>query len=210
MKTVFAQRLDEIQSIVNEQCLKTFGFKKFGRTHCKRTSDGLFQVINFQAGQRSMHGKFYVNIGIRVPESNVFAFVLPIEKKYYNETECNIRMRVQAFINRNRAEHFFCLEKMNTQDIAKEIICLIQKYVFPMFEEMDTRDKVLANRGKYSEIELLGHRINLETAMIYGYLGHIEKAIQFFQKHYDDTDNNHPHKKFLTELANKIGIELKT
>jgi hypothetical protein len=62
----------------------------------------------------------------------------------------------------------------NYLPIINEITDKIENYVFPMFFDLETREKVIENRlkywEKYKEFELANSFVyNLETAMIYGY-----------------------------------------
>ena len=190
-KSVYVQRLDEIQALVYTLCLKPQGFKRKGRTFCRTTSDGLCQVIDFQIGQvyRGDNDKFFVSIGVRVPESCELSFDLSGEKDFYHEYECNIRTTLYEFTEPGDYKGFNCkyisLRKDEAPKIVEEIISQINEYIIPMFEDLETRDKVLLNREKYLGVtKLFNGQIKLETAMIYGMRGEWDQANRYFNEHY--------------------------
>ena len=89
--------VDEIESIVFEW-IKQFGFKKYGRTLNRIVDKDIVQVINFQNGcpEKRVYGVLWINLGIRVPEC---AYFPNEQKKYYKEYECNIRCRLDEYID---------------------------------------------------------------------------------------------------------------
>jgi hypothetical protein len=217
-KSIYSQRLDKIQSEINTKILIPNGFRKKGRTHNRITSDSLVQVINFQMGQcyRDENDMFSVNIGIRVPESFERTFSsLGKTKDFYQEYECNIRTsitepwgtpRYKAKNGLTYNAEMFLLDSEDYQPIIDEIVEKFEKYIFPFFDDLDTREKVINNRMKYSNIDMFSHLCFLEEAMIYGYAGNIEKATQLMQKHYDNSNSNKGHKEYIEELCEKLGI----
>ena len=90
------ESIDIIENAVYAE-LKPLGFRKHGRTLHRFVDGDISQVINFQCGQsyREETHLMWVNIGIRVPECFLRSFS-PDEnpKKYYRESECNIRSRL--------------------------------------------------------------------------------------------------------------------
>ena len=76
------QIVDEIEAVVYEH-VKSYGFKKHGRTLHRFVSEDISQVIHFQSGVPShgMSGLLCVNLGIRIPECSERTFQPQTEKK---------------------------------------------------------------------------------------------------------------------------------
>ena len=222
-KSIYVQRLDIIQSEIDKKILKPNGFKKKGRTHNRTTEDHLVQAISFQIGQsyRGDNDFFTVPIGIRVPESFERTFLSDTNTRaFYQEYYCNIRTVLNeplghaAFNHKGTRYNAKCFSLCNDNylPIINEITDKIENYVFPMFFDLETREKVIENRlkywEKYKEFELANSFVySLETAMIYGYFGDVDKAALFIQKAYDST--SHPgSQNYSKELSVKLGIIL--
>jgi len=213
-KSIYVSRLNSIQNQVHISSLKPNGFAKSGRTHCRRTDDGLFQVITFQIGQSYCDDtdKFWVNIGVRVPESFELSLDPTTEKKIYQEYHCNIRTRLFKFTEpdayKGYADKYFSLQEDDTSRIADEIISLINKYVMPFFSDLESREKVLANRRKYMDVtDIFNNNIDLEFAMIYAGKGDMEKANEFINKQIASAVYPE-HCEYVKEIANKIGLTI--
>ncbi|MBO5395976.1 MAG: DUF4304 domain-containing protein [Clostridia bacterium] len=177
------QIVDEIEAAVYE-CVKQYGFRKFGRTLHRFVSGDISQVIHFQSGMPShgMSGLLCVNLGIRIPECSERTFQPQAEKKkYYHEYECTIRSRLG--IVSGKQETWYDLHK-KTDKTIKSIIEEIDQYVLPAYEILNSRDAILAHRKDYPLLDNMDHLISLEECMIYGYLGNIEKAKQLFEEYY--------------------------
>ena len=218
VKSIYVQRLDEIQRQVHKSCLKPNGFVKKGRTHCRKTDDGLYQVVDFQIGQsyRDDTDKFWVNVGVRVPEAFERSLDIVEEKDFYKEYECNIRTTLFKFVGvgnyKGYNNKYYSLENENVSMLADEIISLINQYVFPMFSDLESRDKVLINRKKYLEVtDLFNNTIDLEFAMIYARRGEMEKANEYINNQYQfGVARKHKgHCEFVKEIADKLGLTIK-
>ena len=178
------QIVDEIENAVYIH-IKSYGFKKHGRTLHRFVSEDISQVIHFQSGMptHGMGGLLCVNLGIRIPECSERTFQpKPEKKKYYHEYECTIRSRLG--IVSGKQETWYDLHK-NTGKIIKSIIEELEQYVLPAYEILNSREAILAHRKDYPLLDNLEHRlILLEECMIYGCLGNISKAKQLFKKYY--------------------------
>ena len=175
--------VDEIESAVYAH-IKSYGFKKYGRTLHRFVSEDISQVIHFQSGLQTqgMSGLLCVNLGIRIPECSERTFHPKTEKKkYYHEYECTIRSRLG--IVSGKQETWYDLHK-KTDKIIKSIIDEIDQYVLPAYEVLSSREAILAHRKDYPLLDDMVNLISLEECMIYGYLGNIEKAKQLFEEYY--------------------------
>ena len=177
------QIVDEIEAAVYTH-VKTYGFKKYGRTLHRFVSEDISQVIHFQSGMpvHGMGGLLCVNLGIRIPECSERTFHPKTEKnKYYHEYECTIRSRLGSVSGKN--ETWYDLHK-KTDKIIRSIIDEIDQYVLPAYKVLSSRDAILAHRKEYPLLDNMVHLGSLEECMIYGYLGNIEKAKQLFEDYY--------------------------
>jgi hypothetical protein len=215
IKSIYVQRLDEVQDQVHKFCLKPNGFVKKGRTHCRKTDDGLYQVVNFQIGQAYYNDtdKFWVNIGVRVPEAFERSLDIVTEKDFYKEYECNIRTTLFRFVGvsnyKGYNNKYLSLRNENVSLLAEEIISLINQYVFPMFSDLESRDKVLINREKYLNItNLFNNAIDLETSMIYARKGDLGKANEYINRQYAGSTNK-GNREYVKKIADKLGLTIK-
>ena len=203
------QTVDLVEKQVYE-FLKLSGFKKYGRTLGRFVDTDMFQVVNFQiitpgkinlkTGEikNEKKQKLVINLGIRIPECAERTFSPVKNEKYYHEYDCNIRSELACK---------FPLER-KSEKIAKDIISELEKYVLPVFNVLSTRESVLSGRKKRLEFDQFhANMVLLDEAMIYGRLGHVDKATELFNEHYRLTDHR-GHLEYLETLADKLGIEL--
>lgn len=118
--------LDGIEKEVYEY-VKSYGFKKLGRTLHRFVSEDISQVIHFQLGQayRGETHLLSVNTGIRVPECMTRRFTAEeTTKKYYHDYDCNIRS--QLGIIEGKKVSCYDLHK-STDIITADILRQIQK-----------------------------------------------------------------------------------
>lgn len=182
--------VDEIEYAVYAH-IKSYGFKKYGRTLHRFVSEDISQVIHFQSGLQTqgMSGLLCVNLGIRIPECAERNFRPQGEmKKYYHEYECTIRSRLGSVSGKK--ETWYDLSN-RTDKIIKSIIDEIDKYVLPAFEVLNSRDAILAHRKDYPLLDNMSTMILLEECMIYGHLGDIEKAKELFERYYQTEVNEY-------------------
>ena len=225
-KSIYIQRLDRIQSEIWAKLLKPIGFKKRGRSFNRKTADDLIQVIEFQLGQAYLNDndKFSVYIGIRVPESFEKTFVETEQiKSFYQYQYCNIvtclndrTLGHSAYKASNGTSYnakMFMLDMEDLRPTIEEIEEMFETHVFPFLDDMNTREKVLANRLKYHvkyKMFELSNTIDLDEAMIYGRAGNLEKAKQIIQQRYDNSVTHKPHQEYLISLSKELGIMLET
>ena len=179
--------LDQIEGLVYEY-LKPLGFRKFGRTLHRFVSEDISQVVNFQSGYPAdgMGGSFCVNLGIRIPEC-VERELQPSkpQKKYYREYDCNIRSRLGTHIK--QGDVWYDL-KNKPETIADDIVIKLQRYVIPVFDDLNSREAILRNRRKYKDLDdLFSNSILVDEAFIYGHLGKMDEAKRCFEEHYQQS-----------------------
>jgi len=208
--------LDEVERTIY-LAVKPFGFRRYGRTLHRFVSGDISQVIHFQTGPvyRGETHLLFVNTGIRVPECMSRSFLEEDNpKKYYQEFECNIRSRLGTV--EGKKESCYDLREP-AAEITADILRQIMDTVLPVFEDLHSRDAILARRKEYPRFDRMNdHLILLEEAMIHGRLGHLETAEELFRKHYrlfesGGTTQKNPmairnHLKYLDELAARLGF----
>lgn len=180
-KSSVPQIVDEIENAVYTH-LKSYGFKKYGRTLHRFVSEDISQIIHFQSGMTGMQGLLCVNVGIRIPECSEREFFPQAnKKKYYHEYECTISSRLGTV--RGNPETWYDLNK-RTDKIINNIIKEIDEVVLPAFEALNSREAILAHRADFPCLDSLCASPLLDESMIYGHLGNIEKAKELFESYY--------------------------
>ncbi|MBQ7799740.1 MAG: hypothetical protein IJ370_04535 [Oscillospiraceae bacterium] len=77
---------------------------------------------------------------------------------------------------------FICGKNRRT---STESVDIIEKYVIPVFNTLNSRDAILKHRREYVNFdELNNHLILLEEAMIFGRRGDLAKATHLFNNYY--------------------------
>lgn len=211
--------LDDIESAVYG-VVKSYGFRKYGRTLHRFVSNDISQLIHFQLGQayRGETHLLFVNVGIRIPECVNRKFASEENKKrYYPEYECNMRSRLGTIEGKEES----CYDlRQPVATITEDILRQIQTLVIPTFEILSSRNAILAKRREYPLFDFMnGHLILLEEAMIYGRQGEREKATEKFWDYYhfvekqsagsQNPKGSQNHLRYLDELAAELGMDRK-
>jgi hypothetical protein len=204
--------LDTIQKSVF-RFLKPLGFKKKGRTFNRQTENGVYQVINFQSGQfplvdnyvipglrENYYGKFTINLGVSVYELDEINF--PNKPKiFYQEYECQIRTRLPHLTIEQ--DYWWPISDV-TEEIVKNLIEGLNEKGIPWLDTFETREKICRNWGVVKGSSL---RAKLDVALII-FQTNKEKGTQLIQEYYNKIENHKPHKGYVKELAEKLGIKL--
>lgn len=174
------QTVDEIESAVYAR-IRSFGFKKHGRTLHRFVSGDISQVINFQSGVRGMHGFMCVNVGIRIPECSERTFHPDVEpKKYYHEYECTLRSRLGQV--KGKKEKWYDLTK-SVDKTVNHILSQLEKTVLPAFDIMQSRESILKYRKDHPWLYTFGSEL-LDECMIYGRMHRLDRAKELFEEYY--------------------------
>ena len=158
--------------------LKPLGFRRHGRTLHRFVEGDISQVVNFQT-HKCYPGRFWVNLGIRIPECFEETFSSVSETKaFYYEYECNFRSRLGTVSGRKEAQyHLDKPVEKTVRAIRKEL----EKSVLPVFAVLNSREAYLAHHGEYSCWDA-GTPVN--DCMIYGRMGELSKAQECFDRCY--------------------------
>ncbi len=184
-KSEYSIKVDQIEADTYSK-LKSFGFRKYGRTMHRFVDNDISQVVNFQM---AFGDCVCVNIGIRVPECEEHNYKeYTVDKKYYHEYECTFRSRLGSI--RGKRETWFDLKKPVAR-LSRQIISEIMKYVIPMFEKLNSREKLISGIQlcpKSEQIFRFSSSVgDLNLAMMYGKLGMIDRAKEAFKTQYQKT-----------------------
>ncbi len=159
--------VDEIERTVY-QWARQYGFHKFGRTLNRIVEQDIVQVIHFQNGcpEKGVHGVLWVNLGIRIPECADF----PNDaKKYYQEHECNIRCRLDEYIDKKDSPYDL---RKDPQKIAGDIIQKLQDMILPIFDILSSREAIITELKNYPEFNSFrNHLIDRDINLILKKLG---------------------------------------
>ncbi|MFA6295232.1 MAG: DUF4304 domain-containing protein [Candidatus Paceibacterota bacterium] len=209
MKTEYSKLLSRITASLYNDVLKPQSFKKKGNTFNRLTSDGLTQVINFQAGayepwkqEDSLHGLFTINLGIYVPE--VDEAIFKKKKSFVLEYDCQIRTRIGNISGKN--DLWFDLKNFKQAD-EQNLIQLLQQFGVPFLDNFETREKIIKNVSETKRNTFTGvPRILL--GLIYFKQGNTAKASELLKKQYDESSDNLGHQKYVVQLSDDLGIDL--
>ncbi len=215
-KLIFVDRLNIIQNATKNGVLKPAGFINKGRTFNKIVHNDIVQVLSFWLGKsyRGDNNKLFLKIGIYVPESAQKTFSPIKVKGVIQEYHCNIRPSVLSLKGLTRYkgfnDYFFDLSKDKADRYVTEIKKIMGTIVFPMFENLNSRDKIISSRSRYLNADIFGHLAELDEAMIWGRKGDLEMARKKMQHYYDHSENRSNHLDYVEELAARMGIPLRT
>lgn len=207
--------LDEIQKIVYAD-IKPKGFLKKGRTHNRKIDDGIIQVVNFQMDKypiglnyiipglrKSFWGKFTVNLGVYVDE--LFSVFHNQDKKAFaQEYDCEIRTRLSHLTICK--DEWYPLDK-NYLDIAEKIIDGLSGEAQSWFERFSTREKIVSDLRNKKQIEF-SPREKLSAAVIQLGIDR-QDGEKIFNEYLFSIDEKKPHKKWVTDIAEKLKIDIK-
>ncbi len=218
-KSETVRHLDEIERIVYA-ALKPLGFRKHGRTLHRFTSGDVSQCVSFRCGQarREESHLMWVGLGIGVPEC--MARSLPPDakpKKYYKDYECNIRADLGDAVG---AERCFDLRD-DPAKAAAVILRDLEETVLPAFDQLSSREGILAHRREYPQFDVMfDHLILLDEALIFRHLGEAEQAQDRFSRYVQGVRRESEarekagepgmggHLKYLAALAEECGWSL--
>lgn len=160
--------------------LKPLGFRRHGRTLHRFVEGDISQVVNFQT-HKCYPGRFWVNLGIRIPECAERTFSPSEEKKaFYHEYECNLRFRLGVSVGKDA--QCFDLEKPVEKQV-KAILKALEKTAIPVFRTVNGREAFLACHKELTAWHTLGAGL-LDECMIYGRMGELSKAQECFDRCY--------------------------
>jgi len=212
MKNMDNQKiLDNIEKEVFIQ-LKLQGFKKKGRTFNRKTDEGIYQVINFQAGQypigdnyvvpglrENLYGKFTINLGICVED--IFVINFPHKTKdFYLEYDCQFRKRLSTLMKGD--DYWWPLIK-NPETVINEIIEGMSSLGLPWLNLFATRENILDNSQHLDK-----GRAKFDLGIIMLKIDK-EKGINLIQEYVNELKpSQNSHKEVVIEIAKELGLKI--
>ena len=76
--------------------------------------------------------------------------------KYYNEYECNIRCRLDEYVEKKDNPYNL---KEKPKKIADDIIKKLDKYVLPVFDILSSREIIIKELKNYSDFNLFRNHL---------------------------------------------------
>lgn len=99
------------------------------------------------------------------------------------------------------------------EDVIPDICDILMNKAFPLFADLDSREKILHNMERYKDLDnISSHLWKLMTVFIYGARGEVEKAKQIFDEYYNDVKKrieepgSRGHLEYLDGLAKKLNF----
>ena len=178
MKTETQEKFDKIIKEGFQEVLKPFGFKKKANNFYLQLEE-LGQIINIQKSKWSTKDEisFTINTGIFVPEywSVFYNYQNEEIPKFPTEPTCLIRKRIGEI--RNQKDTWYELKnRTNENIIIEEMKSNIIDFIFPYFENLNTKQKLL------SEIENLLVSPSLSKMITFAELNQLDNAKAEYQK----------------------------
>jgi Domain of unknown function (DUF4304) len=207
----YTTKLDLVQTEV-VRFLKPLGFKKKGRTFNRESEKGIWQVINIQSGQfplgdnyvvpgsrENLYGKFTVNLGVFVQELYDIRFPSrPI--KTIHEYDCHFRTRLSSI---SKGYDLWWDFRIGADEVAKEIIDLLNQKGIPWLDFLGTREKICEN---WNKVEGRSPRAQLDVALIHLQTDR-EQGERLFREYFNEL-RMEPHRGYVIELAKELNIRL--
>lgn len=114
--------------------LKQRGFRRAGSTF-RRSLTGCVQVVNVQAGRRSMEGQFTLNVGVFFPAAHAEVRELlrwDPGPRGPSEPECTVRQRVGALLGVE--DHWWSLSPRESDRVVDEVRSAVRDVVLPWLD----------------------------------------------------------------------------
>ena len=215
-KSDFVRALDEIQHQL-EPTLRRHGFRVRGRTFNRTTADGLTQVVNLQTGvidppgtinvpglTSSKYGQFTVNLGVHVPEVELWTNGLR-KKSFIQDYDCCIRARLGDVSPEGR-DIWWWIERR--EDLVSELRQRLEAYALPYLDRFETRDAILTELGA-GDPSTGGNPSRIICAIILTRAGAADQARHLLKDQANDPDvraRSPQHAEYVRELAKRLGL----
>ncbi len=172
------QKIAHVQKAVHK-FITPLGFRKFGRTHNRHTDDGPIHVINFQSGQRSLQGKFTVNLGVVFPCVAATESSQPLPN-YVTDTDCHISTRLGVLAYQE--DRWFDGD-LDTATLAATVIDLLTRVGLPFLDQFGSYPTTLSILATHGTLPgQTPDRSALTGAIIAHHIGDTNVAQSLFEK----------------------------
>lgn len=192
--------MESVQSMVRP-LLEARGYRLRARTFNRATHEGLTHVINFQMGQRSLQGKFTVNVGVYVPEVADAYYGGPT-RSFVQEPECCVRQRLGMLGSEHRDRWWgLPLDKESWSDLGLRL----ERDALPFLERFETRDALFEELRNLPGNFGAGLPPRIVCAVVLVRRGEIENARQMLATQVREVDMP-GHTKFVQQLSDRLGL----
>jgi hypothetical protein len=202
-KTKTAAAMDELQSHLRP-FFQQRGYRLRARTFNRGTSDGLVHVISFQMGQRSLQGKFTVNVGVYVPEVARVEYG-PNGRSFVQEPECCVRHRLGTLGPEHRDLWWDLLPNGPS---AESLQLRLERDALPFLARFETRDSVFQELSRLKGNSGAGMPPRLVCAILLVHRGQDTKAKETLAAQIREAMNkgHKGHADYVQRLAEHLGL----
>ena len=171
--------------------LKPLGFRKHGKTLHRFVDGDISQTVYFvsKINNPYLPDMFWINIGIRVPECDLWRFVIPEQtQKYYHFATSHLRGSL--FIDKSGDGTCIYFQKTDPQQLIDTVMERLENEIIPAFDVLSNRDNII-NHKEEEEASCFHlhhkHLIRIYDSMILGRRGNLDEAAKLFKSHYQDS-----------------------
>jgi hypothetical protein len=203
MKSITETKFDKIVKLSFHETLKPLGFKKKGNNFYSQ-KNGIGHITNLQKSYyySKEHIHFTINTGVFLPEYwlafyNFFGKPVP---DYPTEPECILRQRIGKLRNEND-KWYDITSDTDEEEMIQEMKTNLSQYILPHFGKVLSKDMLV------DVLDSQGTGVaTLEKLIVFGELGHKDKASKEFQKIIADTTRNPNFLTNVKEYGKKYGL----
>jgi hypothetical protein len=222
-KSELMREMRDLQAKLNP-FFKGRNFRRLGGTYNRITADGLTHVVNFQKERfdppgttsipgfrENLYGKFTINVGVYVPEVQLFGSGGK-EPKFVAEYYCCVRERLGT-LGPERVDIWWELKKEpdSVEEVVNEIRQRLEVDAFPFLARFETREALLSELlSGPSTASYRSPRSRVDCAIILAARGQRSEAHDLLAAHRAAhiRERGHPgHLKYLEDLAVELGLE---
>ena len=199
-KTKSAADMDDVQSQLR-LFLEELGYRWRARTCNRKTNDGLTHVLYFQLGQRSLQGKFTLNVGVYVPEA-ASAQYGSAEPSFVQEPSCCIRRRLGELGPEQRDLWWkLPLRWFEIPGLKRRL----KRDALPFLARFETRDSILQELTPLKGNTGGGMPNRIVCAILLAHRGESEAARAMLAAQIHETANP-GHADYIQKLSERLGL----
>ena len=192
--------MDEVQAQLRS-FLEERGYRWRARTCNRTTGDGLTHVINFQMGQRSLQGKFTVNVGVYVPEIG-HAHYGTEAPSFVQEASCCVRRRL-GNLGPEQRDLWWSLPLgwLGISGLKRRL----KQDALPFLARFETRDSILQELTPLRGNTDAGMPNRIVCAILLAHRGENEAARSMLAAQIREVANP-GHAKYVQELSDRLAL----
>ncbi len=184
--------------------LKKNGFKKKAFTYRRETEKGLIQIIELSLGQSwsIKSGEINLEFGIFSDEWHKFLnrWKMPATLR---TTDCEIRDCYCKIVDLGKNHNWYKLSN-DLNELILELISVINKDIFPFFDQHKTRKEILESYSNVGEGIGLPPRHKLSIAVLNYGAGNLDDAQSQLNEEYKENEKNSFYQEVYKNLKTEI------